>query len=298
MSNKADTGAAGHVYVGPAGWHYDDWKGIVYPARMPQDMKPLALISGWFDMVEINVTFYRAINPRLCDGWLSQTTANPRFLFSAKLPQSLTHERNLEPDPAAVNAFRNGIAPLRDAGRLGAVLAQFPWSFKRNYENRCYLARLAEILENLPLVIEVRHDSWNCPEFFEGLRHRGIAFCNIDQPAHNACLNPSAHTTAPTAYIRLHGRNREQWFSGKDCNERYNYLYSKVELDPWIQKILAMRQQVNRLFVVTNNHYRGQAVVNALQIQAALGVLRNPPPETLCYCYPQLKSIRPVTPAE
>ena len=280
------------IHIGTAGWDYADWKGIVYPETMTGLTKPLALLSCWFDMVEINVTYYRPIEARQCVSWLMQTAANPRFMFSAKLPAALTHERCAKPDSTVIATFRESITPLHEAGRLGAMLAQFPWSFKRTPANRQYLAHLADSLEGMPLTVEVRHDSWNHPDFLAGLAARGIACCNIDQPALNSCLEPAAQVTAPFGYIRLHGRNKEHWFNKESGrNARYDYLYTRDELTPWIERIKNMREKVNRLFVVTNNHYRGQAVVNALEIQASLGVKKATPPETLKHLYPVMKNI-------
>jgi uncharacterized protein YecE (DUF72 family) len=259
------------IFTGTAGWEYPDWKGIVYPEKMSRATKPLSLLSQWFDLVEINVTFYRPIAPRQCVAWLQQTAANPRFMFCAKLPSALTHDRSTKPDTGVVAAFRESMMPLTASGKLGAVLAQFPWSFKRTPENRHYLSRLADSLDGLPLAVEVRHVSWDHPDFMTGLTERGIALCNIDQPLLSACLASTAHVTAPFGYVRLHGRNQEHWFNKESGrNERYNYLYNQEELAPWIERIKNMREQVNRLYVVTNNHYRGQAVVNALEIEAAL----------------------------
>lgn len=293
--NDNNDDAANPIYIGPAGWHYDDWKGIVYPSPMPSGVKPLSLICRSFDLVEINVTFYRLINPKICAGWIMQCRANPRFLFTAKLPQVLTHGRDAIPDSTAVRGFQAGVRPLLEADRLGAVLAQFPWSFRRTPENRRYLARLADLCASLPLAIEVRHRSWDCPEFYESLRERNIACCNIDQPVLDQCLPPAAHVTGSIAYVRLHGRNRACWFGDAGRDARYNYLYSGKELAPWIQRILEMKTMVQRLFVVTNNHYRGQAVVNALEMQAALGILRSEIPQPLRQCYPHLSELQPRT---
>ena len=280
------------IFTGTAGWEYPDWKGIVYPEKMSRATKPLSLLSQWFDLVEINVTFYRPIAPRQCASWIAQTAANPRFMFCAKLPSALSHDRSTKPDTGVVAAFRESMMPLTASGKLGAVLAQFPWSFKRTPENRQYLARLADSLDGLPLAVEVRHASWDHPDFIAGLTERRIALCNIDQPLLNACLAPTAHVTAPFGYVRLHGRNQEHWFNKESGrNERYNYLYDREELAPWIERIKNMREQVNRLYVVTNNHYRGQAVVNALEIEAALKIKKAAPPETLRYLYPNLGTI-------
>ncbi len=278
--------------MGTAGWQYDDWKGIVYPDKMTGGAKPLALLARLCDLVEINVTYYRPIVARQCVSWLTQTAANPRFMFCAKLPAALTHEREASPDPGIINGFRESMAPLVAAQKLGAVLAQFPWSFKRTSMNRQYLARLADAMDGLPMAVEMRHASWDHAAYRAGLAERGIACCNIDQPTVAGCLEPAAHVTTSFGYVRLHGRNREHWFnrdSGR--NDRYNYLYTRNELGPWMARIMEMREQVKKLFVVTNNHYRGQAVANALELQAALGIRRATPPETLAYLYPTLQRL-------
>lgn len=280
------------VRAGPAGWSYDDWKGIVYPERMPRSLHPLELLSEWFDAIEVNATFYRPANPRWCESWMKKVAKNPQFRFSAKLQQEFTHERQQWPDDATVARFCDGLRPLKDAGMLGALLAQFPWSFKRTVDNRKWLARLVEAFAGWPLVFELRHMSWECPEFFEELSQRNLAFCNIDQPLFDGSIAPTAYVTAPPGYVRFHGRNYETWFNdnaGRD--QRYDYLYNEDELAPWVDRINAMKNRVNDLFVITNNHYRGQAVVNALEIQAAIGHARYTLPGHLVDAYPRLKRL-------
>lgn len=278
-----------NVFIGTAGWSYPDWKGIVYPETAPRSFRPLAFLARLVDMVEINATFYRPISSKMSDSWVAQVEGNPRFRFTAKAPGAFTHERDNAPDTARAAVFVDSLRPLVERHKLGAVLLQFPWSFRRTPENRAYLARLTDALSALPLCVEVRHTSWNHPEFFDGLRDRDIAFCNIDQPGLKDCIEPLAQVTAPFAYVRLHGRNAESWFSPEaNRDARYNYLYSREELVPWVEKIMAMQKQVNDLYVVTNNHYRGQAVVNALELQASMGMSPRMMPETLAYIYPRL----------
>ncbi|NLV46264.1 MAG: DUF72 domain-containing protein [Candidatus Hydrogenedentes bacterium] len=288
-STHENGGTSANIFIGPAGWSYADWKGIVYPGNC---LTPLAMLCRWVDLVEINVTFYRPLGVRFAASWLAQSESNPRFRFTAKAPSVLTHERGEKPDVTCASAFIESLKPLNARGKLGAVLLQFPWSYKRTPAARSYLARLADTLQEVPLCVEMRHDSWAVPDFFEGLRERGIAFCNIDQPGLNACIGPLAEVTAPFAYVRLHGRNANAWFkqdAGRD--DRYNYLYSGEELAPWVSRIMDMKKQVNDLYIVTNNHYQGKAVVNALELQASFGTLRPSLPETLLYAYPRLKEI-------
>ena len=282
----------GVVRAGPAGWSYEDWKGIVYPPDMPRSLHPLTLLSAFFDTVEVNSTFYRPTQPRYCLSWLEKVRENPRFMFTVKLWQRFTHQRDAWPGPEDVRTYCEGIQPLVDAGKLGVLLVQFPWSFKRSPENRKWLAQVAETFAEYTLAVELRHTSWLRGPFFEGLAQRKIAFCNIDQPIHDDSIGPSDHVTAPTGYIRLHGRNKADWFrEGAGRNARYDYLYSQEELEPWIDKIKKMRKRVNDLFIITNNHYRGQAVVNAIEIQAAIGQAKYTLPKSILDAYPRLRGL-------
>lgn len=259
-----------HVRIGPAGWSYEDWKGVVYPPDMGRATHPLSILAPLFDVVEINATFYRPANPKHAEGWVKKIAAWPDFRFTAKLWERFTHGE--WPSGAEAQIFRDGLAPLKEAGTLGAVLAQFPWSFRRTPENRLRLARIADVFADHALVAELRHDSWDTPEVYRGFQERGIAFCNIDQPMFDNSIAPSDKVTAPIAYVRLHGRNTADWFR-KDThrNDRYNYLYSSEELAPWVQRINKMKREARELYVVTNNHFVGQAVVNGIELSRALG---------------------------
>jgi uncharacterized protein YecE (DUF72 family) len=257
---------------------------------MARDLHPLTYISEFFDTVEVNTTFYRPPDPRYGMSWVAKVAHNPRFKFTLKLWQRFTHERDAWPTADEVRAVTEGIQPLADAGKLGAMLVQFPWSFKRTPENRQWLARVLDTFGAYPLALEIRHASWDVPEVYDSLAERHIAFCNIDQPQFHDSIAPSTQVTARVGYVRLHGRNYKDWFrdeAGRD--ERYDYLYSAEELKPWVAKIERMRQQAEEVYAITNNHYRGQAVVNAFEIQAELGQDKPSPPSHLVEAYPQLR---------
>ena len=280
------------IRVGPAGWSYEDWAGIVYPARRPREFHEATYLAEFFDTIELNVTFYRPVTAAMARGWLSKVAANPRFLFTAKLWQQLTHERELTAEN--IHAVRPALEALADAGKLGAVLAQFPWSFKNTEENRDYLERLVERFRDLPVVVEVRHASWNERGFYEWLAERGVGFCNIDQPVIGRSLAPSGRATAPAGYVRLHGRNYEEWFrESQDASgaERYNYLYSVEELMPWAERIRQVAEGAEQTFVITNNHFHGKAVTNALQLIHLLTGRRVKAPRPLVARYPELETI-------
>ena len=280
----------GKILVGPAGWSYTDWEGIVYPQGKPRGFHPASYLAQYFDMIEINTSFYNPLRAEVAKSWVNKVRHNPSFQFTAKLWKLFTHDRSASLQDE--RACKQGIDPLATEGRLGALLLQFPWSFKNTRENHEYMGGLFMQFMEYPLVVEVRHSSWNQPEVFDWLRAQGVGFCNIDQPVIGRSLAPSEHVTMPVGYVRLHGRNYEQWFtSGEHPEERYNYLYVIEELKQWAERIAKIARSAEVVFVVTNNHYEGKAVANALQL---MSILRGPPlpmPENLRTRYPQLEEI-------
>jgi uncharacterized protein YecE (DUF72 family) len=213
---------------------------------------------------------------------------NQDFMFTAKLHRKFTHERG-QATAADEKEFRDGMEPLASAGKLGALLLQFPWSFKNEADERQYLFSLLERFKNYPLVLEVRHSSWNQPAIYEALEELSVGVCNIDQPLFSKSIKPSAVITSAIGYVRLHGRNYENWFRDKAVrDDRYNYLYSLEELDPWITRVKEIAKHTAETYVITNNHFRGQAVVNALEIKSTLAEHRVPAPEPLFSAYRRL----------
>ncbi|HEX4542058.1 MAG TPA: DUF72 domain-containing protein [Candidatus Acidoferrum sp.] len=290
--------------IGPAGWSYPDWAGYVYPSRRPKGFHEATYLAEFFDSIEINTSFYQPLRPDFAKHWIELVSANPRFVFTAKLWQRFTHDTVSAPAGATwedERAVRAGFDVLRAAGKLGAVLLQFPFSFHRTKETVAYLSAVLLRFRDYPLVVEVRHDTWNSPETLALLHEHGAGICNIDQPIIGKSLAPSAQATSPVGYIRLHGRRYDTWFSDDEtipAHERYNYLYSAEELDPWIARIKKVSTQAHNTFVVTNNHYQGKAVVNALQLISILKGTKVKVPEPLRQHYPQLEEIADTPPAE
>lgn len=279
-------------YIGPAGWSYEDWEGVVYPLKRGPDFHPLTFLAAYVNFVEVNSTFYRPPSVAVCLSWVRRISPFPGFLMAIKLHQVFTHERQGF-SSKEVDEFKLGIEPLRARERLAAILIQFPWSFYLSAANLNYLTSLFQAFSNYPLAIEVRHASWNRPEFFALLREYGVAFCNIDQPIINRSLRPTAiFTRADFSYVRLHGRNYRDWFredAGRD--ERYNYLYSQEELEEWVARIKKLAENTDRVYIVTNNHYRGQALTNALQLRNLLTGEKIQVPPQLLEKYPVLATI-------
>ncbi len=292
------------VRVGPAGWSYPDWAGYVYPSRRAKGFHEATYLAEFFDTIEINTSFYQPLRPDHAAQWIDRVAANPRFVFTAKLWQRFTHDiRSIKSGSAATEEreVRAGFDVLRAAKKLGAVLLQFPFSFHRTTETIAYLTAVLKRFADYPLVVEVRHGTWDAPETLELLRTSGVSFCNIDQPVIGRSLGPSAEATAAVGYVRLHGRRYDTWFSDDatiPAHERYNYLYSGEELAPWVGRVRKVGEQARNTFVITNNHFQGKAVVNALQLISILKGSKVKVPEPLRKHYPQLESIADTPPAE
>lgn len=278
------------VRVGIAGWSYPDWEGVVYPSPKPSRFDPLAFLVQYFETVEINSTFYRTPNPQSARSWARRSEGNLEFRFSVKLFKAFTHERNASSTDE--KAVKHALEPLVESDRLGALLIQFPWSFKNDGESRRYLLTVLECFKQYPCVVEVRHASWDQPEFYDELSEQNVGFCNIDQPRIGRSLGPSQKATGPVGYVRLHGRNYQDWFrenAGRDA--RYDYLYSLEELDPWLDKIARVSDDSSETYVITNNHFRGKAVVNALQIKSRIARKKVAAPASLVDNYPILETV-------
>jgi uncharacterized protein YecE (DUF72 family) len=279
-------------HVGTAGWSYEDWEGVVYPAPRARGFHPLVFLADYINIVEINSTFYRPASPALALSWWRKVEGRPDFLFSVKLHQAFSHGRRDAGEKEA-DGFKAGIELLRVKGRLAALLIQFPWSYAHTAANENYLLRLFSLFAGYPLAVEVRHSSWDTPGFYDLLRGNGVAYCNIDQPVFKNSIGPSAVSTSPDfAYVRLHGRNYENWFredAGRD--DRYDYLYRKDELEEWVERIKELGKKSSKVYVVTNNHYRGQAMANALQIRNMITGEKVDVPELLLEKYPVLREI-------
>src|SRR3984885_7750777 len=296
------------VRVGTAGWSYKDWEGVFYPSGMQRRKQhPLEYLARFFDPTEINSSFYGPLKPELAKLWCRKVSAvNKKFLFTAKLYRAFTHSpiAVMEPTSAATIRptdedeirTREGIDAIASEGLLGALLIQFPVSFKNTSLNREYLHRLLRQFIEYPRVVEVRDSSWNNAETLATFTEKNVGFSHIDQPMLGRSLAPTEHVTAAIGYVRLHGRNYEHWFADQgfdsdNRNDRYNYLYNERELAGWKQKIASVAQRAQTTYVITNNHFESKAGVNALELKAMISSQRVPAPPTLIQKYPELRKI-------
>ena len=287
------------VRIGTSGWSYPSgagtWNGVFYPKPRPKGFDELAFYAAHFDTVEVNNTFYAQPRAEVARGWADRT---PRgFEFAVKLFQKFTHPRmyrervvkSLKSLPQAadsdvsalvdVNAadldeFRRGIEPLAQAAKLGALLAQFPPSFKDTPASRDAIARLLGAFRDYPVAVELRHKSWSdaIGETLALLNSFKAAWVQIDEPKFRFSIRQNYLPNVDGFYyMRLHGRNAEKWWKHDKSEDRYDYLYSPKELEPFVETARAVRQLVKKMYLYTNNHFSAKSIANAAMIREQLG---------------------------
>ena len=289
------------IRVGPAGWSYADWEGTVYPRPKPRGFHPLSYLSRFFGSIEINSSFYALPKREHAQHWVELIAHEPAFRFTAKLHQDFTHSlKPLEGLTREVGEFHAGIEPLVEAGRLSALLAQFPISFRFEPANVRRLEELRSNFARVPLVLELRHASWFEPPALALIQGQGCSLAAIDLPKSANHPPPDHPTPGPIGYLRLHGRNSATWFArdaGRD--EKYDYLYTSAEIATLSERAKRLAGEHDETFVITNNHFEGKAVANALELLSSLTGVRVPAPRRLVERYPQLQGLtRPEGQAE
>jgi uncharacterized protein YecE (DUF72 family) len=249
------------IYVGTCGYAYKDWIGPFYPGTI-KTTEMLGYYARHFAAVEIDASYYGVPSKKTTAAMAARTPANFRFCF--KVPATLTH-----PPPELLCAvhpdaelFRDSLETLIDARKLGAVLMQFPNGFKPSERTQEYLAGVAAALGGLPLVAEFRNRQWQRPETLRMLGALGVGWCNVDMPRLESLMLPSSDATTGIGYVRLHGRNAAQWWSGDNVT-RYAYTYEREELVPWADRVAEIEEAVETTYAFFNNHARGSAAKNA-----------------------------------
>ncbi|HTM26853.1 MAG TPA: DUF72 domain-containing protein [Vicinamibacterales bacterium] len=302
------------IKVGTSGWSYPSgkgtWNGIFYPSAKPPGLRfdELSFYADHFDTVEVNSSFYRVPTRDTTQAWARRTPKN--FEFSLKLYQKFTHpEMFLEAtgkDPADidrtdVDEFRAAIDPLAQAGKLGALLAQFPASFKNEPTSRGYLEWLLDAFKDYQMAVELRHRSFSDDprETLRLLGAHGAALVQIDEPKFRLSIRQNLLPNVRTFYyMRLHGRNAAQWWTHDKSEDRYNYLYSSSELEPIVEAAEEASREVRKAYVYANNHFSAKSVATAATIKHKLGQkLDGEYPETFVDRYPDLKGIVRILPS-
>ncbi|HEY7081365.1 MAG TPA: DUF72 domain-containing protein [Nitrososphaeraceae archaeon] len=274
-----DTRRNSSLLIGCSGWNYPDtpeegggWTGVFYPDK---ETKRLRYYSQFFETAEMDSTFYNRFYSKMTKGtFIGMTKANPeRFQFSIKVSETITHQKRLDIEKGAIADFEefiDKISPLKSANKLEAILIQLPPSFTVNDFGNIerFLDRLRNTDKNnskYDYAVEFRHPSCKTEGPWEMLKNYNIAAVITDSPAkENLQFLSDVVITADHSIIRFHGRNTKGHYW-------YNYLYSKQELEPWIEKVNQIKSQTKVLRVYFNNHYGGKAVINALQFKEMTG---------------------------
>jgi uncharacterized protein YecE (DUF72 family) len=316
------------LHIGTSGWNYPSgagrWNGVFYPASRSKragtaGFDELHFYAQHFDTVEVNSTFYGQPRAEVARGWAERTP--PGFEFSLKLYQKFTHpkmfrEAALKRAPgsegalldwlaqvtaADIDEYKRGIDPLAASGRLGALLAQFPASFKDSDASRDYLAALLMAFRDYPIAVELRHRSWSdaLGDTLSMLNGFGAAFVQIDEPKFRLSIRQNyLPNVTGFYYMRLHGRNAAQWWRHEKSEDRYNYLYSAGELEEFAETAGAASELVKKSYLYTNNHFSAKSVVNAVMLKAQLGYpIEGEYPPEMVERYPELKGLVTTAPA-
>jgi uncharacterized protein YecE (DUF72 family) len=278
------------VRCGTSGWSHSDWHSVIYPQVKPRGFHPLEHLAQNLDLVEIDSSFHQPLRPELSKLWIGKVSNNPSFMFSVVLGSQFTHDRALDPD--AIRVFKEGLWPLRSAGKLGCLLMRFPWSFRFTRENRDFVIELRRSFHEFPLVAEMRNASWMLDEALGTLMDYRIGFCNVDQPSGFRATPPDAIITSPVSYVRLLGRNGSDWTEEETAAD---YLYTPQELGCWQGRIERLRAHTNNTFVVAANHTAGKAVVNALQLKSMLQETTTPPRRRMASMPPRRENLVPIS---
>jgi len=270
----------GEIKVGTSGFQFQDWKGSVYPPGLPdRDMLGYYERVFGFNVLEVNYTYYRIPSAAAMERMLAKTSE--AFDFVVRSYSGMTHEiwadegRKVLKDTSSIfRQFRNGLSPMREAGRLGCVLIQFPSFFWPGEAHRDYIERCRDWLAGIPLVIEFRNKAWVHESTFNFLRDHNVGFCAVDEPALPRLMPFVPQVTTSIGYVRLHGRNTK-WFS-VSREERYNYLYSEAELASFVTPVRQIGERTVKTYVFFNNCHAGHAVKNALMFKKMLGMITKP----------------------
>jgi len=267
------------LYIGTSGWSYPrgegTWTGYFYPTGK---INELEYYSQFFNTVEINSSFYRPPNPGYVYNWARRVPKD--FLFTVKLWQKFTHPKMYKEatgEEAAislqdVDVFKSSIEPLVRYGKLGALLAQFPPSFKNDNHGKQILIAVIKTFGQYRLAVELRHHSWSDdPDITSLLKENNIAWVQIDEPKFKSSISEELPITSDMAYFRFHGRNAELWWTG-DTETRYKYLYPAEEMKELVDRVKSAAGQTQLLFALFNNHWRGYAPRNAVDMMKSLQI--------------------------
>ncbi len=244
------------IHIGTSGWSYKEWEGIFYP---PKETRKLTYYSRFYKTAEIDSTFYAYPNKGTVEGWVRNTPSD--FMFTAKLPKLITHDKKLDPDKGVsldLLRFLEVLKPLITSEKLALLLMQLPPSFNFREDFGKLKAFVESSPTDVPLAVEFRHRSWLRGDVWDLLRSNGIANTIVDEPL----LPPDLDVTAGTAIVRWHGKGTRPW---------YNYRYKDDEIEAWKPRLAEISAKTSKVYGYFNNHFHGFAIENSLKTLEMLG---------------------------
>ncbi|HBM81078.1 MAG TPA: DUF72 domain-containing protein [Clostridiaceae bacterium] len=253
------------IYIGTSGYSYNDWVGTFYREGITKS-EMLEEYSKVFKFTEINSTYYSIPNKYMFLSLIKKTPDD--FVFTVKLHKSMTHAKDA--DEKAYKDFNDAITPLKESGKLGCIVAQFPYSFKYTDQNLDYIKGIRDKFKDVDINVEFRNNSWMNTSVYEKLLKYSIGFINVDEPDIKGLVKKTGIVTSKIGYIRFHGRNAEKWYSHNESYERYNYLYKEDELKEWLPSIKFIKKNAHITFIAFNNHFKAKGADNAKMLQELL----------------------------
>ncbi len=257
------------IYLGTSGYYYTDWKENFYPNYI-KSSDFLSYYSTVFNTVELNFTYYSLQKSYIFKSLILKVDKLNDFVFSIKALSLFTHERNFTKND--LENFLQSIEPVRESGRLGCILFQFPYSFYFNKENLAYVLNLGKKFNGYEICAEFRNSGWVNNYTIETLQSCNFGFCNVDEPILRGLIRPTSIVTTNYGYIRFHGRNKQNWWNSEKAYQRYDYMYTQQELEEWIPRTKEIASKAKKIYIYFNNHYKGKAAKSALMF---LDLLKN-----------------------
>lgn len=285
------------IHIGPSGWHQAEWVETVSAGASPREHQIDRLLP-FVDLLEIEHTAEAPLKPEIARLWMRKASANPRLRWTAVLGHRFTRDRDLS--PGAVAVWKAGFLPMQRAGRLAALVLEFPWAFRFTRENREFLVALRRTFHEFRLAAEFLHESWLTEEALAVLAKYRISFVNVDQPVYFRGMPPAAVLTTSLGMVRLHGRRTPEAF--REFNQRSTaapYLYPIEELEEWRPRLARLAAAAQECLVVFTNSHAAQSLVNSLQMGEILGRTPLLAPAPLIRRYPaELAAFRAPRPVQ
>ncbi len=269
------------LLIGTSGYDYDEWKGVFYPADLKKE-DYLPYYAEVFNALELNFTFYKQPTAPQLSRMVERTGGKVKFAIKGN--RAFTHEVDPGKWKDVVKEFREALYPFANNDLLTAVLLEFPYSFHYTDDNRRYLANLIAEFHDTPVVVEFRQSEWLIERVYDYLDklRAGICLCDMPELKNLPALNASGEgpgardapasrhlLCGPSGYLRFHGRNAEKWY-GTNSRDRYDYLYSSAQLEPYVELIRRMMETAKFVQIFFNNHAKGQATVNARKMKVLM----------------------------